>query len=478
MEKTDADNTRAWGGSGSVKAKPLPADGRLTWVTRIAYGSGDAACNVVYGMISTLLTIFYTDYVGISLATVGIVMLISRIFDGTSDVIMGVVTEKTKSKWGKCRPWMLWMAVPYAITAVALFTVPQTSDTLQFWYIFVAYNLCTTVVYTAINVPYGALSTRMTRSSSERDMLSIVRLVLARCGQIITVMLTMPLVKLLGNDQAAWIKAIAIWSIMAVALLIFCFAKCEEKVQVEEVVKQAKVSLGRSIKALVTNQYFWATLVLWAMTCVHTQVIGTVLPYYCKYIFGNDDWMYSILYVAEIGTLVIAAMFCPLLLRRMGKKALALAGAVLAILAQLAFMLNPESYGWVVAMTILRAIGEAPLYAIIFGMIGDTVEFGQWKNHIRQESLIFACGSMGFKVGTGVASALVSALLQSAGYLSSTEGGVAQPQSALDMIHSIYAWAPIIIWGIVAVVLLFYHLDKKYPKIMADLAEREARGEM
>ena len=277
MEKTDTGTAKVRNRSDSVTAKPLAPDGRLSWVTRIAYGSGDAACNVVYGMISTLLTIFYTDYVGVSLATVGLVMLISRIFDGTSDVIMGVVTEKTKSKWGKCRPWMLWMAVPYAVTAIALFTVPQTSDTLQFWYIFVAYNLCTTVVYTAINVPYGALSTRMTRSSSERDMLSIVRLVLARCGQIITVMLTMPLVKLLGNDQAAWIKAIAIWSIMAVALLIFCFAKCEEKVQVEEVVKQAKVSLGRSIKALVTNQYFWATLVLWAMTCVHTQVIGTVL---------------------------------------------------------------------------------------------------------------------------------------------------------------------------------------------------------
>lgn len=132
MEKTDAGRAKAWGGGGSIKARPLPADGRLTWVTRIAYGSGDAACNVVYGMISTLLTIFYTDYVGVSLATVGIVMLISRIFDGTSDVIMGIVTEKTKSKWGKCRPWMLWMSVPYAITAVALFTVPQTSDSLQF----------------------------------------------------------------------------------------------------------------------------------------------------------------------------------------------------------------------------------------------------------------------------------------------------------------------------------------------------------
>ena len=99
MEKTDTGTAKVRNRSDSVTAKPLAPDGRLSWVTRIAYGSGDAACNVVYGMISTLLTIFYTDYVGVSLATVGIVMLVSRIFDGTSDVIMGVVTEKTKSKW-------------------------------------------------------------------------------------------------------------------------------------------------------------------------------------------------------------------------------------------------------------------------------------------------------------------------------------------------------------------------------------------
>ena len=118
--------------------------GRLSVGTRIAYGCGDTACNIVFGMISTLLTLFYTDYAGVSLLTVGTVMLVSRIFDGTSDVIMGFIVNRTHSKWGKARPWIIWMAIPYCITAVALFTIPQTGGSLQFWYIFVTYNLCTT----------------------------------------------------------------------------------------------------------------------------------------------------------------------------------------------------------------------------------------------------------------------------------------------------------------------------------------------
>ena len=288
------------------------------WSSRLAYGCGDAACNVVYGMISTLLTLFYTDYVGVSVATVGLVMLLSRVFDGTSDVLMGVMVEKTHSSGANAAPWMLWMAVPYAITAIALFSVPQTEGSLQFWYIFVTYNLCTTVIYSAINVPYGALSTRMTRESSERDMLSIVRLVLARCGQIVTVMFTMPLVKLFGDTQAVWVKSIAIWSVMAIILLIICFAKCEETVQVETCAKAQKVPFKKACMALVSNQYFWATLILWTMTCVHTTLVGTILPYYCKYIFGNDSWMYSAMYLSEMGTLCIGAMLCPLLLKRVG----------------------------------------------------------------------------------------------------------------------------------------------------------------
>ena len=123
---------------------------KITFGTRVAYGCGDTACNIVYGMISTLLTLFYTDYVGISPVTIGIVMLVSRVFDGSSDLIMGFLVDRTRSKWGKSRPWILWMTIPYAIAAILMFTVPHTTDFLKGIYIFVTYNLTTTVIYLSL----------------------------------------------------------------------------------------------------------------------------------------------------------------------------------------------------------------------------------------------------------------------------------------------------------------------------------------
>jgi len=446
--------------------------------TRLAYGCGDTACNIVFGMISTLLTLFYTDYAGIPVVTVGLVMLISRVFDGTSDIIMGFIVNKTSSKWGKARPWILWMSVPYCLAAISLFAVPQTNATLQFWYIFITYNLCTTVFYTAINVPYGTLSTLMTRSSRERDMLSVFRMSMAPVGRIIAVTLTMPVVKLFGDNQMAWIKAMSMWTIIAFVMLIICFTRCKETVDIAKKVKTEKVPVGKNVKALVTNKYFWSVLILWTVTCVHGTIVGTTLPYYCKYIFKNDEWMYSVLYLAEAGTLVIGAMMCPALLKKYGKRNLSLAGAVVAVAAHAAFILNPYSFSWALGTSIVRALGEAPLTAVVFGMLGDVIEYGQWKTHIRQESLIFGGSSLGFKIGTGITSAVISSLLSKAGYLSSTGAKTVQPESALKMIQNIYIWGPILVWGIAVITLILYKLDKKYPSIMQELYKREANGEM
>ena len=221
---------------------------KISWGTRIAYGSGDVACNVVFGMVTTVLTLFYTDYAGVSVASVGLVMLISRLFDGVSDMIMGFIVEKTNSKWGKSRPWILWMSLPYAISAILLFTVPRTTEIVQFLYMMVTYNFCTTVCYTAINLPYGSLSTMMTRSSQERDMLSIVRMRMSPMEKILAVSLTMPLVKVFGDDQMAWVKTMSIWAAMAFLLLVFCFMKCEENVQIKAKEKQGKIPIKKHLE--------------------------------------------------------------------------------------------------------------------------------------------------------------------------------------------------------------------------------------
>ncbi len=446
--------------------------------TRISYGLGDTACNIVFGMITALLTLFYTDYAGVPVATVGLVMLVSRVFDGSSDVIMGFIVNKTKSKWGKARPWILWMAVPYCISAVALFLVPQTASSLQFWYIFIVYNLCTTVCYTAINVPLGTLSTRMTRSSHERDMLSVFRMALSPLGKIIAVTFTLPVVKLFGNDKAAWAKTMSIWVVLAFLMLLICFLNCKETVEEDTVKKAAeKGSAGKDVKALLTNQYFWACLILWTVTCVHTTIIGTVLPYYCKYQFGNDN-LYSYIYTAEIAVLILGAVLSPFLMDKIGKRNLSLIGAIIAVAAQAAFLLNTDSFTWALITTIIRSFGQAPLTAVVFGMMGDTVDFGQWKSHRRTDSLVFGGGSLGFKLGTGITSAVMTSMLAAAGYISSTAGGAVQPASAIAMIKNIYIWGPILVWSIAVITLLLYKLDKKYPAIMKELEEREARGEI
>ena len=448
----------------------MKEDGKIKWSTRFAYGCGDTACNVVFGMISTLLTLFYTDYVGINPATIGLIMLISRMFDGVSDAIMGLLVERTKSKWGKSRPWILWMSVPFAVSAVLLFAVPHSTAMVQAIYIFVTYNLINTVCYTAINLPYSSLSAMMTRISSERDMLSVVRMGLSPFGRILAVTCTMPVVKLFGNDQSAWIKTMAIWASIAFILLLICFFKCEEKVVIEAQAKQEKIPLKQSLKALVTNQYFWAVVILWTMQNGIYCVTGTILPYYCKYIFHNDTWMYSALYLTETLIIVVATFLNPMLLKKYGKRNMSLAGACLALVGQLIFCLNPTNFGFMVFSCVIRGLGLAPLN------LGDVVEFGQWKNHIRQESLIFAGSSVGMKVGAGLTSAIITGLLSLSGYISSTSGAMEQPDSAIRMIINVYRFAPLVVWVSVIITLSLYKLDKMYPMIMKELTEREAKG--
>lgn len=177
-------------------------------------------------------------------------------------------------------------------------------------------------------------------------------------------------------------------------------------------------------------------------------------------------------------TLIAGALICSSLLKRFGKRDLCLAGCVIAVAAQLALLVNQQSFAWMMGVTIIRAIGQAPITAVIFGMMGDVVEYGQWKFHVRQESLIFGGGSLGFKIGSGISAAIVTSLLGISGFVSSATGGAVQPDSAKSMIINIYQYGILGIWIVAIVVLLLYRLDKMYPKIMEDLHQREQAGEL
>lgn len=309
-------------------------------------------------------------------------------------------------------------------------------------------------------------------------MLSIFRMGIAPFGRILAVSFTLPLVMKFGDNQAAWIKTMAIWAVIAVILNLWCFAKCKETVEIEAR-KNVKVPLKKSLKALFTNQYFYAGIFFQMLQNILFGITGTMLPYYCKYVFGNDSWLYSVFYLVETALMIFITMaFSPMLLKRFGKKKMSLGGIVIAVLGQVIFMINPYNITFVMVGCALRGIGFAPLNSVFYGFVNEAVEFGQWKTHIRQEGPIFAGSNMGTKFGAGMASVVMTSLMGWAGYISSTGGAVVQPVSAVNMIVRIYTWGPILVFAAYTVLLLVYKLDKKYPAIMAELAERESRGEL
>lgn len=452
----------------------LAGDVKISMREKIAYGLGDTSCNIVVGLTTSLLTFFYTDYIGVSVGMVGLIILISRFFDGGSDVIMGLIVDRTKSKYGKARPWVLWASIPYAIGCVLLFTVPPASDMVKAIYIFITYNFIQTVCYTALNLPYSSLAALMTRNQYERGSINAIRMALSPFGRILATAVTLPLVKALGDDQRAWIMAAAIYGAIALALLLFCFFNTKERVQLTAEQADTKVPIGTSLKALLKNKYWALGLLLWAMLSVYMTLSGTSLSYYSKWILGNS-LLTSPLYIAEQVPCIVLTFFIPLALKKISKRNLALAGALICIAGQIGLIFDDGSFTFAMVSAICRGIGQAPLMGVVFSFIADSVEYGQYKTHLRLEGLIYSAASVGSKLGGGLMSAAFGWILSWAGY-----DGVLAVQSATTIrtISALFVWGPIIVWGVTAVILLFHRLEKEYPAIMAELAAREARGEL
>lgn len=458
----------------AVDTTASSGDIKLSVSEKICYGLGNTSAYIIYTLMGSLLTFFYTDYVGISAGIVGSIFLISRVFDGVSDVIMGHITDHTHSKFGKARAWLLWMAVPYFITGIALFLIPADApDMMQYVYIFITYNLANTVVYTATNLPYGTLATLMTRGQHEREVLNVFRMALGPFGGLLITACTLPLVKKFGDNQMAWILVMGAWMILGTILQLITFFKCKERVHIEAA-KKSDVPFLKSLKALLMNKYWLISMLLWCVLSVYGTFNGTSLPYYCKNILG-DSVISSPISTCEtlIQIVVIACM--PKFLQKFGKRNCALAGAILVLIAQIPLLIAPTELPCLIVSAVLRGVGVSPLFAVVFSFLADSVEYGQWRTHLRTEGMVMSAASLGSKVGGGFASAIVGKILTSSGY-----DGMASVQSASAnaAVSGMYRFAPLIIWGAAVILLLCYQLDKKYPKIMADLKAREEHGEL
>lgn len=445
---------------------------------KLAYCFGDPALTLMYTMTTTLLIYFYTNVVGISAGAVGMIMLVSRVFDGFSDVLMGTIIDRTHSKYGKSRIWILRLAVPYALAAVVLFTMPNMGPTGKVIYAFVTYNIMNTVVYTAISQPFHALGSLMSRDRRERDVICNIRMVLSITASMIITAFTLPLInqvaQVTGNEQAAWILVTAVYAVISVFVLLNTYMTCTERVQTAQKSRE-NIPFWTALKATITNPYFLIALGLMLFYTVYQIIIGTDLTYYCQYVLNDVDLVMPLSASEKIATIIGIAML-PRLLPKYGKRNLICAGCLLGIAGQLLFLMNITSIPLGVVTCIMRGFGIAPFYGVQYSLPSDAIEYGQWKTGLRIEGLMFSSMSMGQKAGSGFTSAIMGAVLSMAAFDGLKATAAEQTPEAISVIQMFYLHVPIAVWVIMFLIALCYRLDKKYDQMMRELIARESKA--
>ena len=439
---------------------------------RFSYGCGDFGCNIIYTAMSAFLLFYYTDYANVSAMAVGTIMMISRIFDGVSDIIMGVIVDRTKSKYGKARPWILRMCIPFAVSGSLLFSVPASwASTPKLVYVFITYNLVSTVIYTAINVPYSALNALMTQDPYERSVLSIFRNLLATAGTLTINTFTLPLVEYFGNNAAAWTKTLVVFGFVAIAAFLCTFFGTKERVRAAEnegEVQTEDVPFVTGIKALFQNKYWIMMTGMLALFFLMYSVNGGATVYYAKDILGDKNLVSTINGIFNI-VQICGMFFIAMLVKKFGKRNVFALGLVLDIIGMLVLNFSGGSMAIIVVSSVIRGIGNACGGATMWAMVSDTIDYGEWKTGYRTEGLVNSACSFGYKIGNGIGSALLGLILEIGGYVGTA---AVQTESALTSIKVCFVWIPILVYVCGLVIMKFYHLDKEFDGIIADLKAR------
>lgn len=439
---------------------------------RLAYGFGDFGCNIIYTAMSAFLLFYYTDYAGVSAFAVGTIMMVSRLFDGVSDIIMGVIVDRTKSKYGKARPWILRMCIPFAISGVLLFSVPTSwAETPKLIYVFITYNLVSTVVYTAINVPYSALNALMTQNPYERSVLSIFRNLLATAGTLTINIFTLPLVEFFGNNALAWTKTFFIFGIVAIIAFLYTFWGTNERVKSVAQLQSTEnndVPVLVGIKALFKNKYWIMMTGMLALFFLMYAINGGSTVYYAKDILGDKNLVGTINGIFNI-VQICGMFFIAMMIKKFGKRNIFALGLVLDIIGMLILNYSNGAMSLIIISSIIRGLGNACGGATMWAMVSDTIDYGEWKTGYRTEGLVNSACSFGWKIGNGIGSALLGLILEAGGYVGTA---ITQTETALFSIEICFIWIPIAIYVIGLVIMSFYHLDKEFPAIIRDLNNR------
>jgi len=450
---------------------------------KIGYGLGDSASSIFYKLFTTFLMFFYTDVFGISAAAAGTMILITRFWDAANDPIMGLIADRTSTRWGKFRPYLLWVAVPFGIIAILTFTTPGYSPTGKLVYAYVTYTLLM-MVYTAINVPYSSLIGVMTSDSVERTSLASYRYFFAFAGGILVQATLLKLVEYYGkgNDQLGWQLSIINFAVISIVLFILTFSWTKERVKP---LHKEKSSLRDDLKDLFTNKQWFIMVGVGVFTVIFNQLREGAAVYYFKYyiaetnliIFGRSihfDYrtLTGILIPVWTASNILGVLMATWLAKTLGKKRAYSLFMIVSVFASLLYYtVKPDNIYYLLVLQIVVGIAAGLPIPLMLAMFGDIVDYSEWKTGRRATGLIFSSISMSQKLGSTLGIALTGYILAAFGYMPNQVS--VGTQTGIKLMMSII---PAIAAGLSVLLLYFYRLNEKYMKgIESDLATN--RGE-
>ncbi|HTE45619.1 MAG TPA: MFS transporter [Gemmatimonadaceae bacterium] len=482
---------------------------RLSFVEKAGYSLGDAAANFVFMTMILFQLNFYTDVMGITAAAAGTMLLVGRLWDAFFDPMMGLLADRTNTRWGKFRPWVLWTAVPWAVVMVLAYTVPSVGVTSKLLWAG-ATNILLMTLYSMNNTPYSAMSGVMTGDTNERTSLSSYRFVAAMLAQLIVGGFTLPLVAKFGHgDRAAgWQMTMGLWAVVCVVCFVITFATTRERILPPP---QQKSQPKADFQNLLKNGPWIAMFVLTLSHFVFVAMRGGTMFYYFNYYvdqtrlfdflqrlgmpqataalpdgghylmntFGlilNADRSnvasvgFSLFNIASQFITVVGVLCSTFLAMRFGKRAIALVGFSLTTIFMAAFiLLPPGSIEATYGLELVRALCYAPTIPLIWAMFADVADYAEWKTGRRITGVIFATILFALKTGLSLGGAVAGWLLSGYGY----QPNASQTPHALLGIRLTVSVYPAVFLGIVVVCLVFYRITRSLnDQIATELAFR------
>jgi len=433
---------------------------KLSLKEKIGYSLGDTASHFVWDMVGFWLLFFYTDIYGISAAAAGTIMLIARFWDMAIDPVIGIVSDRTNSRWGKFRPYILFGAIPYALLAILTFTTPNFGEVGKILYAGATYVLLMTA-YACINLPYSALGAVMSSDTYERAGLNTYRFIAGFIGQFIVTGMALTLANFFGaGDKAQGFQyTVVLFAALSLVFFFITFKSTKERVQPP---REQKNSLKEDLGNLFKNRAWLILAIVGIVSFIMFAMQNAAIAYYFKYYLGREDNVQLFNVIGTVALIVALPLSKPLAKRFGNKKVFIGSSLISGLFFMLIYLPGITDITTIYVFNIIAKMAYAPAVPLLWTMIADSADYGEWKTGRRATGLYFSAAVFAQKAGWGIGAAIAGWILTFSHFVPNVE----QTETAITGIKLLVSIIPGILYMSCAIFMIFYNIDQKTTDLM------------